>query len=91
MFGGLTFMVADHMACGVAGDELMVRIRPEYYDQALARPHVREMTFTGRSLKGFVFVAPPGVAADDDLSEWIARAVAQPVPSPPVPVKPSFS
>jgi len=75
MFGGLTFMVRGHMACGVSGEEIMVRVGPEGYDAALARPHAREMDFTGRSLKGFVFVAPEGFASDDALGTWVELGV----------------
>ncbi len=75
MFGGLTFMVAGHMAVGVAGDELMVRVGPDGYDDALAQPHAREMDFTGRALNGFVFVGTSGFESDEDLSAWIARGV----------------
>jgi hypothetical protein len=44
MFGGLTFMVADKMAVGIAGDDLMVRVGRDAYDEALARPHTRPWT-----------------------------------------------
>lgn len=75
MFGGLAFMLAGHMACGVIGDRLMVRVGPEHYEQALRRPHAREMDFTGRPLKGFVFVEPPGFADDEDLKAWIEQGL----------------
>lgn len=75
MFGGLTFMVSGHMACGVAGEELMVRVGPDGYEDALAQPHAREMDFTGKALKGFVFVATEGFHSDDDLAAWVERGV----------------
>jgi len=74
MFGGLCFMCAGHMALGIVGDELMVRVGPDGWPEALDRPHAREMDFTGRSMKGMVFVADEGFADDDDLREWISRA-----------------
>jgi hypothetical protein len=43
MFGGLTFMVAHHMCCGIDGDELIVRLNPDREPDALARPHARKM------------------------------------------------
>ena len=52
MFGGLTFLLHGNMFCGVADRELMVRVGPDAYEQALARWHTREMDFTGRPLKG---------------------------------------
>lgn len=75
MFGGLTFMVGGHMACGVIGDDLMVRVGPDAYAEALADTHAREMDFTGTPLKGFVFVAPKGFVTEDALRAWIDRAV----------------
>ncbi len=71
MFGGLTFLLNGNMCCGLTGTDLMVRVGPDAYDEALARPHAREMDFTGRSLKGFVFVAPEGHASDADLRTWV--------------------
>ena len=76
MFGGIAFMVAGHMSCGVVKDLLMVRVGPERYEEALARPHAREMDFTRKPLKGFVYVDPPGFEADADLNEWVAMSLA---------------
>jgi len=74
MFGGLSFMLAGNMCCGVVGEELVARVGPEQYEAALARPHVRPMDFTGKPLTGFVYVAPEGHAADRDLRDWIGLA-----------------
>jgi TfoX/Sxy family transcriptional regulator of competence genes len=71
MFGGLAFMVSGHMSCGVVNDTLMVRVGPDQYADALSRPHVREMDFTGKPLKGFVYVAPPGFETDEALASWV--------------------
>lgn len=71
MFGGLAFMLDGNMACGVVGDELMVRVGPHAYESAMARPHAREMDFTGTAMKGLVYVDPKGVAEDADLAEWV--------------------
>ncbi len=75
MFGGLTFMVRGNMACGVENDRLMVRVGPEAYDDALGRPHAQMMNFTGRPMKGFVFVEPAGLKSDKDLEAWVQRGV----------------
>ncbi|HMB69546.1 MAG TPA: TfoX/Sxy family protein [bacterium] len=75
MFGGLTFMVGGHMTCGVVGDELMVRVGPDAYAEALKDRHAREMDFTGTPLKGFVFVESKGFATEEALREWLDRAV----------------
>lgn len=75
MFGGLTFMVAGRMACGVVHDDLMVRVGPRGHDEAIAQPHARTMDFTGKPMRGMVYVAPAGVVTDDDLRSWVDRAV----------------
>ncbi len=74
MFGGLSFLVAGNMACGVL-DRLIVRVGKEKYADALARPHVREMDFTGRSMRGWVYVEPDGYESDADLQAWVKEGV----------------
>ena len=76
MFGGLAFMLRGHMCIGVVGDQLMVRVGPDQYAASLRQPHAREMDFTGKALRGFVFVAPAGFDSDDDLMRWVDRALA---------------
>ena len=71
MMGGLCFMVDDKMCIGVVKDKLMARIDPEVYEEALAKPGCREMDFTGRPMKGFVFVEPLGIDMDEDLDYWV--------------------
>ena len=76
MFGGLCLMVDRNMCVGIVGDELMVRVGPDGYEDALAEPHAREMDFTGKSMRGMVYVGDSGIAEDDDLERWIARGIA---------------
>lgn len=76
MFGGLAFMLHGNMCCGVIGDELMVRVGPDAWEAALALPHAREMDFTGRSMKGMVYVGTAGIASDADLDAWVGRGIA---------------
>jgi hypothetical protein len=76
MFGGLAFMVNGHMCCGVMQDHLMVRVGPQQHEAALAQPHASEMDFTGRPMRGIVWVDPPGYAADEELAAWIGRGLA---------------
>jgi hypothetical protein len=71
MFGGVAWMVGGNMACGVIGDELMVRLGPEEAEKALAEQHTRVMDFTGRPMRGFVIVEVEGIAADEDLAGWV--------------------
>ena len=75
MFGGLAFMVRGHMCAGILGDELMVRVGKEMYDDALDRPHVRPMDFTGRPMTGFVCVEPEGVASDSGMADFVDLAL----------------
>src|SRR5579871_3629000 len=76
MFGGLCFMVDGKMCVGIVKDELMVRVGPEKNAEALARPHARPMDFTGKPMKGFVYVAPEGFESDATLQWWVAQGVA---------------
>ena len=73
MFGGLAFMVSGHMCCGVVKDILMARVGPDRYDKALKLPHAREMDFTGKPLKGFIYVDAEGYESDKDLKSWVHR------------------
>ena len=76
MFGGLAFLVNGNMCCGINGDRLMVRVGPDAYEQALAAKHAVEMDFTGRSLKGFVYVLPAGIRTAASLRKWVEQSVA---------------
>ena len=83
MFGGLCFLVRGHMACGIVGNELMVRTGPHAWADALAQPHAREMDFTGRALRGFVYVDSPGIEDDDALGTWVRRGTDYAASLPP--------
>jgi TfoX/Sxy family transcriptional regulator of competence genes len=82
MFGGLTFMVAGHMFCGVNGNELIVRLDPDHEDDALARAHARPMDFTGRPMSGFVTVQPEGLKGAQ-LNRWVQEALTRAKSLPP--------
>jgi TfoX/Sxy family transcriptional regulator of competence genes len=71
MFGGVGFMIAGNMSVGVIGEDLIVRLDPEEAEAALEEPGVREFDFTGRPMKGWVFIAPEATAKDDDLTSWV--------------------
>ena len=71
MFGGLAFMSGGHMFVGVVGDTLMARVGPAEYGGALAQRHVREMDFTGKPMKGYVYVDASGLDEESDLKHWI--------------------
>jgi len=75
MMGGLTFMVDEKMCVGIVKENLMARIGPEVYEESLTKPGCREMNFTGKPMKGYVFIEPEGVDMDDDLAYWIQLAL----------------
>jgi len=76
MMGGLTFMVDGKMCLGVMKDELMCRIDPTEYIEALQRKGCHEMAFGGRPLKSFVLIAAADIQAAADFNYWIRRALA---------------
>ncbi|MFN0161235.1 MAG: TfoX/Sxy family protein [Burkholderiales bacterium] len=76
MMGGLCFMVRGHMACGVTAERLMVRVGPEAHAAALRVKHAAPMDFTGRPMRGFVFVGAAGVATQRGVAAWMERALA---------------
>ncbi len=76
MFGGIAFMLNGNMCCGVVGDELMARVGADGHQDALALPHARPMDFTGRAMKGFIYVGAQGLQDEADLAAWIERGAA---------------
>lgn len=87
MFGGLCFTLKGHMAVGIVDDDLMVRVGPDLYHDALTRPNVREMDFTGRAMKGMVYVGPGGWSDDAELDMWVRLGAAYADSLPPKPAK----
>src|SRR5580765_7262385 len=75
MFGGLCFMVNDKMCVGVEKERLMVRLDPAKYDEALEKEGCTPMTFTGKEMKGFVFVSIDALNTKDKLGYWIRLAL----------------
>jgi TfoX/Sxy family transcriptional regulator of competence genes len=82
MFGGIAFMVRGHMSVGIVKDDLMVRVGPEAHDELVRQLHARPMDFTGRPMKGFLFVASPGLETDADLERWEGHGVKYAVSLP---------
>lgn len=76
MFGGIAFMVCGNMLVGVTRDDLMVRVGAAAHEDSLARPHARPMDFTGRPMKGMVYVGPEGYASDANLRAWVERGLS---------------
>lgn len=76
MFGGICFMVDGAMCCGVLNDDLIVKVEREKHDEALAQPHARPFDFSGRPMKGILYVGPKGTATAAQLKRWIDRGLA---------------
>ena len=75
MFGGLCLLVSGNMCCGIVDETLMARVGPDQYAESLELPHAREMDFTGKPLKGMIYVDPEGIAEDEDLQAWVDRCM----------------
>ena len=75
MFGGVGFLLRGNMACGVNKNDLIVRVGPERYEEALGQPHAREFDLTGRAMTGWVTVAPEGYEDDEALQGWVQQGV----------------
>lgn len=87
MFGGIAFMVHGHMACGIVGETLMLRLPVADADGYLKEPHVRVMDFTGHPMRGFLFVDPPAIKSGPGLRKWVSRAASYAESQPPKPAK----
>lgn len=83
MFGGLAFLLYSNMACGVRGDDLIMRLAAEQAEVALAEPGTRPFDLTGRPMKGWLRVDPDGHAEDEDLRRWVDRGLAHASSLPP--------
>ena len=81
MMGGLIFMVNNKMCVGVdidkstGLDRLMVRVGKASYDQLIFQKGSREMDFTGKVMRGFLFINPTGFDHENDLDFWITKAL----------------
>ena len=74
MFGGVCFTVDGHMAFGVQDRDLMVRVGPDDYSGALSRAQTRPMDFTGKPMKGYIYVSEAGLKRRDHLIRWVKQA-----------------
>ena len=75
MFGGACFLVNGNMCCGVERDKLVVQVGAEPYEQLLRKRHVKPMDFTGRPLRGFIYVMPAGFKSRNALASWLERGL----------------
>ncbi len=76
MFGGVGYMLNGNLACGVQGDELIVRIGPDKDEAAFAQPHVHPFMPThSKPMAGWVMVAPAGLITDENLRRWVELGI----------------
>lgn len=71
MFGGVCFMVNGKMCVGVVKDEMMCRIDPAKEEQVMEINGCRPMDFTGKPMKGYVYVSEEGMKTKKALTHWI--------------------
>ena len=83
IFGGLAFLLNGNMACGIHRNELMVRIDPGETDSTLKQRHTHVFDLTGRPMKGWILVRPPGFARADALKKWVQMGVKYAASLPP--------
>ncbi len=74
MFGGVCHLITGNMFCGVHKDFLILRLGEKTSREAMASKHVREFDITGKPMRGWVMVAPPGYKSDRDLRDWLEKA-----------------
>ena len=75
MFGGVGFLVQGNMACGVHGEDLIIRVGKDNYVKALDQSHTRPFDMTGKPMSGWIVVVPQGVQTKSDLREWVKQGV----------------
>ena len=75
MMGGLCFMVDGKMCVGVDRERLMARLDPEVYEEVLGREGCGPMDFTGRPMRGFVYIGEAGHGAEEGLKFWLELAL----------------
>lgn len=75
MFGGVGFLLKGNMLIGVWKNSLIVRLGLDAFDDALLEPYVRNFDITGKPMKGWVMVEQEGLKDNDQLVDWIARAL----------------
>jgi TfoX/Sxy family transcriptional regulator of competence genes len=75
MFGGICYLHNGNMVCGILNNDLIVRVGPEEYENALKLPNARKFDITGKPMKNWVMVSSKGYDLEADLFEWVQRGV----------------
>jgi TfoX/Sxy family transcriptional regulator of competence genes len=77
MFGGLAFLIDGNMSVSASGQGgLMLRVDPDETDELLSKPHAQPFEMRGRTMQGWLRVAPEGLGTKRELERWVARGVA---------------
>jgi hypothetical protein len=83
MFGGVAWLIRGNLACGVIGEQLIVRVGPDEYPRSIGQPHARPFDFTGRPMKGMLVVVAEGYERDADLAAWVEKGTSFALSLPP--------
>jgi hypothetical protein len=76
MFGGICFLLFGNMVCGIIKDDLIARVGVDRYAEMLKMPHTKKFDLTGKPLKGWVMVLSEALDSDEELNDWVQRAVS---------------
>jgi TfoX/Sxy family transcriptional regulator of competence genes len=83
MFGGIGFMIDGNMACGVINGDLIVRLDPEDAEKALSEEDVRVFDYSGRPMKGWIYVGPDATTSEEGLASWVEAGADHAASLPP--------
>lgn len=75
MFGGICFMINGNMCVGPWKGSLIVRLDRAKHEETQSEKYARPMDITGKVMKGWARIEPQGIACDEDLQEWVSRAI----------------
>ena len=76
MFGGICFLLFGNMVCGIIKDDLIVRVGTDSYEEMLKMPHAGKFDITGKPMKGWVMVLSEALDLDEELNDWVQRAIS---------------
>ena len=76
MFGGICFLLFGNMVCGIIKDDLIARIGADRYAELLKMPHTKKFDLTGKPMKGWVMVLSAALDSDEELNDWVQKAMS---------------
>jgi hypothetical protein len=76
MFGGICFLLFGNMVCGIIKDDMIVRVGTDRYAEMLKMPHTSKFDLTGKAMKGWVVVLSAALDSDEELGNWVERAMS---------------